>query len=133
MSALAFVVEGRCVPWMRTASYGGRKLTPAKQRDYQRRTATSATMARGCGWPLDARYAVEIVVHEPDVRRRDLDNQAKTILDALNGVLWADDSSVDVLAVSRRLDRERPRVEVSVAAMTLTERDAVSVEIAIGT
>lgn len=129
---LRAVIEGRCVPWQRTASYQGRNLTPKTQRAYQRYVATTVAMQSPAGWPADARYAVELIVYEPDARRRDLDNQAKTVLDALNGVLWADDSQIDVLAVVRRLDRERPRVEMCVAPMALSERDRASVTIEVG-
>jgi Holliday junction resolvase RusA-like endonuclease len=37
-----------------------------------------------------------------DRRRRDVDNLAGGILDALNGVLWADDYMVQTLRVDKR-------------------------------
>lgn len=133
MSAeLAVIIEGRCVPWQRGATYQGRRLTPKAQREYQRavRWAGMCALAeRGGPWPDRSRFAVELVVYEPDARRRDLDNQAKTVLDAMNGVVWADDSQIDALTVVRRLDRERPRVEVLVAA--LREGESASVDIVI--
>lgn len=130
---LRFTVEGRCVPWQRTATHNGRKLTPKAQREYQRRVrAVGSVAVRQRHWPMDARFAVELVVYEPDARRRDCDNELKTILDSLNGITWLDDSQVDVACVVRRIDRERPRVEVTVAPMTLVERDSARVEIVIG-
>lgn len=129
---LTATIEGRCVPWMRAGGRGRQRYTPAEQREYQRYVRAVVASARPRRWPLDMRYALELVVYEPDARRRDLDNQAKTILDALNGTAWADDSSVDVLALSRRIDRERPRVEVTIAAMSLIERDAAQIDVTIG-
>lgn len=129
MIELHCTIEGRCVPWQRTASWQGRKLTPKAQREYQRRVKATVAAARPHGWDTGMRYAVGLTVYEPDARRRDVDNQAKTVLDALNGVLWADDSSVDVLVVARRLDRARPRVELTVSPMTLTERDSVTAQL----
>lgn len=59
------------------------------------------------GWQADdkAAYKVEIYITEPDKRRRDLDNQATAILDALvlAGVLPDDDNKhVQVLHVELR-------------------------------
>jgi Holliday junction resolvase RusA-like endonuclease len=48
----------------------------------------------------------------PDNRRRDVDNLAKHLMDAANGVLWKDDSQVRRSAQLADLDRENPRTEV---------------------
>lgn len=56
------------------------------------------------------------VESEPDVYKPDADNIAKLVLDALNGVAWADDTQVTVLNVFKcdrtRGARERTCVEV---------------------
>lgn len=56
------------------------------------------------------------VESEPDVYKPDCDNVAKLVLDALNGVAWADDTQVTVLNVFKcdrtRGARERTCVEV---------------------
>lgn len=55
-----------------------------------------AAQAKEQGWQADdgAAYYVEIYITEPDKRRRDLDNQATAILDALvlAGILPDDDN-----------------------------------------
>lgn len=129
---LTCTIEGRCVPWQRAGGRGSRRYTPAGQRDYQRLVEWSVRCDLPRGWPLDARYAVEVIVYEPDAHRRDLDNEIKTCFDALNGVTWADDSQIDAVAVLRRLDRERPRVVMTIATMTLLERDRATVTIDLG-
>ena len=51
---------------------------------------------------------------QPDVDTPDVDNVAKLVLDALNGVAWADDAQVNELHVYK-LDRQRgcpPRTTV---------------------
>lgn len=64
-----------------------------------------AQVRRPAGWPLDALYAVTIVLHAGDRRARDCDNVCKGILDALQGTeearhaLWANDSQVRVCEV----------------------------------
>ncbi len=46
------------------------------------------------------------VESEPDVYKPDVDNLAKIVLDALNGLAWQDDTQVTCLLVSKA-DRER--------------------------
>lgn len=121
-----FVVPGPVVPWQRAASVGTRRYTSAKQRAYQRtvRLIAQASRPRGPWLPSKAsRYRVDIDAYLPDERRRDLDNIAKTILDALNGVLYLDDSQVVTLLVATHIDRAEPRVVVAVREV---EREQVA-------
>lgn len=59
---------------------------------------------------------VEIVIYEPNLQRRDLDNQATSILDALVGAeVIADDSIKCVEEISTKfagVDKDNPRAEV---------------------
>ena len=48
------------------------------------------------------------------VRRPDLDNYVKGILDGANGLLWHDDSQIVDLILCKRYD-ETPRVEIKVS------------------
>ena len=121
---VTFVVPGPVVPWQRAASVGARRFTPAKQRAYQASVKMHALAARPRGpWlpSKHARYRVDVEAYLPDERRRDLDNVAKTILDALNGVLYLDDSQITTLLVATHVDRERPRVEVRVVELERVE------------
>ena len=114
------------MPWQRAASVGTRRYTSAKQRSYQRtvRLVAMASRPRGPWLPSKAsRYRVDIDAYLPDERRRDLDNVAKTILDALNGVLYLDDSQVVTLLVATHIDRAEPRVVVAVREV---EREQVA-------
>lgn len=53
--------------------------------------------------PSYARYAVTIWVEHPaEATRFDVDNVAKACLDALNGVVWHDDSQVTTLTVIKQ-------------------------------
>lgn len=64
------------------------------------------------------RCTVSIIIYEPDFQRRDLDNQATSILDALTGAkVIADDSFKCVRKISTSfagIDRESPRALVTI-------------------
>lgn len=50
-------------------------------------------------------------------RKRHLDNQNKLILDALTGIMWADDSQIAELCLRRAYETARPRIEIMAAAL----------------
>ena len=60
-----------------------------------------------CEWELE----IEFYVH--DLRKRDVDNMTKNVMDALSGITYDDDKSVVRLIVTKRLDREKPRTIVT--------------------
>lgn len=62
------------------------------------------------------------VMREWDGTKPDLDNVAKAVLDALNGVAFTDDSKVVKLDV-RKMPRERKEPELIVAVRTVTATD----------
>lgn len=118
MSALlVFVVDGPPLPWQRARSEGRKRFTAAKQRGYQELvqwTALAALSPGRAAWPLGAIFAVELDVYCGDKRRRDLDNFAKQIGDAGNGLLWADDAQIVEWRLRKHVDTARPRLEVRV-------------------
>ena len=74
------------------------------------RTRVCALLAAGAGGglikkpPAGGRVALAMDAFPPDRRRRDLDNIAKPVLDALqHGGLYEDDSQIDLL-ISRRCE-----------------------------
>lgn len=100
----------------RVGRHGG--YTPARTVAYEKLVRTVALTARPAGWPMDSRYRVTVAVFDGDLRRRDIDNVAKSAgMDALNGVAWRDDSQVDELHIVRTLDRANPRAIVSVSVI----------------
>ena len=60
------------------------------------------------------------VMEEPDVYKPDVDNIAKLVLDALNGVAWVDDTQVIAIAV-QKLPRDRVTEEQTTIALRWQE------------
>lgn len=66
-----------------------------------RQAVCSLLAARGVR-PLTGPLEVEVLVHPPDRRRRDIDNVQKALLDALqHGGAYADDSQIVRLAIEK--------------------------------
>lgn len=98
-----------------------RAYKPKKVLDYQRaiavlgdKTRMSWEVATKQKWPRDATYFVSVRVYLQDERRRDADNLKKPLYDALNRVLWKDDSQIQLASFGKFLDKEHPRVQVMV-------------------
>lgn len=118
------VVIGPPVPWARTAVYNGRRLTPARQRAYAKHVGACLWHARHeweraqeRAWPLDARYRATFAAFVDTARRVDWDNLGKLPSDVANGVLWNDDAQVVDARVLKALDRDRPRLEVTIEVL----------------
>jgi Holliday junction resolvase RusA-like endonuclease len=56
---------------------------------------------------------VRVVFHLATARRVDVDNLVKLVLDALNGIAWADDSQVVHITALKTIDRDHPRTEIT--------------------
>lgn len=65
--------------------------------------------------PLAKAVSVTLDVYRPR-KRGDLDGTAKAILDAIQGIAWVDDEQVVEIHMRRHLDRDDPRVELTVRA-----------------
>ena len=112
-----FTVPGQPVPKARARTVRGHSYTPEPTRRYERAVAV---LAQAAGLrPTTAPIVLTVVAYMGDRRRRDVDNIAKAIQDALNGVAYADDSQIVDLHAHKRIDRDYPR-----AVVTVEEADA---------
>lgn len=79
-----------------------RVLISAEGRAYRKRVWEAAKPVIQDGQPLGGRLSVVLTAYPPDRRKRDLDNLAKAILDALTHAgAWGDDSQIDDLRIIR--------------------------------
>ena len=93
-------------------NFRGMTLLSREGRAYKQRAGYMALEQRVK--KQDGPLLVSIHAFRPQ-RRGDLDNTAKAILDALNGIAWEDDSQIIELHLYRADDKARPRVEIEVS------------------
>lgn len=77
----------------------GRAYTPQGTRDAEKRVADE--YAKQSGFFFEGSVKVSIVFGLTSARRRDIDNMAKLILDALNKVAYNDDTQVHKLNIEK--------------------------------
>ena len=122
---ITFIVEGTAVPKQRPRIGGRTAYTPKKTRDYEERVREAflasyhgdipayekGKAVRGCieivqvipkSWSNTKTMKAECGEIVPTSRNGDIDNIAKSILDALNGFAYEDDCQVTTLMVSKR-------------------------------
>jgi len=83
----------------------GRVHLDPKARTWREEAQWALRLRWGRQEPLEGPVQVHLVAVPPDRRKRDLDNVAKSVLDALNGLVIGDDSQVRRLL----LDRTEPQ------------------------
>ena len=118
----SFTVPGTPRPKARPRLGSVGVYTPAPTNRYAHKVATCARQARVRVAP--GPFAVTILLWFSERRRRDIDNCAKSILDALTGIAWQDDSDVEQLTLHRGIDRAYPRAEITIE--TTGENDSAS-------
>ena len=113
---ISFTIPGQPVSKSRPRiSPNGGMYNPTETKDaeeliqaYYRQAAPGAQVDEHGYWRVDC------VFHTANKAKRDLDNLAKLVLDALSGLVWQDDCRVWTLNLSRDIDRDNPRTEVTI-------------------
>lgn len=119
------------VPTKRRPRFGNGRVYEDPRNTQQERLVRQAWESQTGGWSAgESPVVVRIDVHralpngrpkriesEPDARKPDADNIAKSVLDALNGAAYEDDKQVVALVVvkhdRRRRDGDVMRIEVT--------------------
>jgi len=71
--------------------------------------------------PVDGDVIVNIILYFPDNRRRDWDNWHKLTMDALEGIVYHDDSQIQEAHVIKQIDKDKPRTEISIVTTTMCD------------
>jgi len=108
----AFTIPVHPIPKARARVMKGYTYTP-KRTVSAEKVVRATALAAGVK-PLGGPVRLSVRFYRGDARPCDLDNLAKLVQDALNGVAWKDDRQIVWLAASKQIDRERPRTEVVV-------------------
>ena len=118
MTCLRFVVEGKPQPKQRARrGSSGSWYTPKETVAFETlvRNAAFIEMAtKGIGKGWEGPLELTVSCYYPNARRFDADNLLKSVSDALNGFVYADDCQIRKATVTKDIDRERPRTEVTV-------------------
>lgn len=134
---IRIVVDGRPQPWARTMGGKTRALfTPTHVRSYQHVLKMFAQVEMAGRPPLDGplNLAVRAFLKIPTgwskvktaaaldgtvrpITRPDLGNYVKLVEDALNQIVWADDSQIVGYEGSGKWYSDKPRLEVEVAGV----------------
>lgn len=79
-----------------------RVLISKEGRAYREAVGQAIMQQRPGRLPGERKLCVRMVIQPPDARRRDLDNYAKAVLDALTHAgVWGDDFQIDKLTLER--------------------------------
>lgn len=62
--------------------------------------------------PIKEGLNLHIFLFFGDKRKRDIDNYGKILLDSLSGILYIDDSQIQVMTVVKNYCKENPRIEI---------------------
>lgn len=124
MRVLTFWVDGCPVPKQRARTVRTKtgkvvSFTPKRTARWEGLVRLAAQAAcSACGWqPTRGFYDVTLTIY-PARRTGDVDNHAKSVLDAMNAVVFPDDSSI------RKLTVQREDVGVGLGVMVRVTRSA---------
>lgn len=118
MNSILLTIPGQPVSKGRPRFFRGHAYTPKNTRDYEKKVAVLALKAlqeSGLILPISETVAVAIRLYMGDDRRRDGDNMVKSITDAMNGIIYEDDSQIkqcywEIFRTSK--DQARAEVEI---------------------
>ena len=124
-------VHGKPRPKFRVVAGHAQAYQPAEGKKYEKLIADE--YRKQCGAIHEGALAVTIQTHrslpkstpksiesEPDTHKPDADNVAKSVLDALNGVAWHDDTQV-VCLVIRKNPRTRAEEYMTIEIVEVDE------------
>ena len=106
------LVPGNPRPKGRPRVVNGHAYTPKATAEYERYLRD--WVALHWEWkPLTEPLSVQMYFYRDTRRRVDLDNLVKSVLDAMQGVVFVDDYQIVRIYAEKRYDADLPRVEVT--------------------
>jgi Holliday junction resolvase RusA-like endonuclease len=115
MDNFKFVVQGDPRSKARPRVVRGRTFTPKTTMEAEASVAAAASDAlEGVDWDFTGPMRLDIDFYMKTARLTDCDNLAKLVMDAIQGLVFENDSQVSDLHVRRFNRADEPRTEVSV-------------------
>ena len=114
MTRHQFTVPTKPQPWIRSGG-SGRRYKPKRLRDYQ---DTVALYARGAGVrEITGPLRMVADFHFDDGRWRDIDNTAKTVADALEGIAYENDKRIFEMIIRKHMRQDDSQACIRVESM----------------
>ena len=110
---VTFTVPGKTVSKSNAYRICGKRLRKTKEcKDWEAAIQKKAASVYS-EEPHEGTVHLKINLYFPDKRRRDVDGPLKAILDAMNNLIYKDDSQVFRILVDKDIDRDNPRIEIN--------------------
>jgi Holliday junction resolvase RusA-like endonuclease len=110
---VSFFVNGNPIPKQSyRAVNGGHGYTSPHVKAWANDVAKVANIHMMGKEMFTGKINVELQFFLPDKRRKDWDNLAKNVMDAMNGIVYKDDSQVTMATVEKAYDKNEPGVYV---------------------
>jgi Holliday junction resolvase RusA-like endonuclease len=115
MEEISFIVDGEPVPKQSFRAVRGGGYTSPRVKAWQEQVAWNARIAMNGRSPITGPVAMRVVFVLGNKRRVDLDNLNKGVSDAMNGIVFEDDTQVVSLHLVKHV-KTNPGVFVHVFA-----------------
>lgn len=116
---IRIVIEGDVIPAARPRFSNRRCYQPKRNQEYRQKVQTAARLAMKGAEPLTDEICAAVKIYRKYKRSSrifgDVDNHIKAIFDALNGVVFVDDSQICRCVVEKYQDKAKPRAEIEIA------------------
>lgn len=107
-------VEGNPIPKGRPRVVDGHAYTPQATRDYEALVRDAAAIEWAGEPMMKGPLSIHLTFHRGDRRHVDYDNLAKSITDALQGIVYRNDSQIFSALITKRIGCDSPRAEIAV-------------------
>lgn len=116
---ISFTVQGNPLPKQSYRATKHGNFIPKRIRHWQDIVGWAAKEAMQGKDPMRGTLDVVLEFFRGDMRRVDLDNLSKAVLDAMNKIVYEDDRQINKLILTKEYDKDKPGVIISVSKCSL--------------
>lgn len=104
MNSISFIVKGRPVPKQSYRAVKGGGYTDPRVKNWQDQVGWAAREAMQGRAPMTGPVSMRVIFCLPNLRRVDLDNLNKGVSDAMNDIVFLDDTQVVNLHLVKKIE-----------------------------